>query len=899
MKSMLPRWIGVFLLFVGLFGGMVGPALAAPPPPDEVVSGTGSQPVVVWIGFKDRADLNRLAGELDVWEVRSEQHMLKVALRPEQIAGLIRTGHTVKVDVEASRSYNQPHLTLPGQVSGIPGYTCYRTVEETFAAGDAIVAAHPDMAHWVDIGDSWLKTQNQGGYDLKVLVLTNQAIPGPKPILFLMSGVHAREYAPPELTLRFAESLISRYGIDPDVTWMLDYQEVQMLFMSNPDGRKQAETGLSWRKNYNNTYCANTTSRGADLNRNYSFSWNACGGSGGCSSGTACADTYRGPSPASEPETQAVETYVRSIFVDTRGPGITATAALTTSGIFFDLHSYSRLVLWPWGATTNVAPNGVGMQTLGRKVAYFSDYTPQQSVDLYATDGSTDDFAYGELGLPAYTIEMGDDFFEPCSSFESELVPDNLKSLEYTLRVVRAPYLLPSGPDSVSPSVQPSSMAPGTVVSLSVSLDDTRFAQNNGTEPTQAIVGGEYSIDVPFWVTTTTPITYALAPQDGQFNTTVEPAVAQINTTGLAVGRHTIYIHAQDASGAWGPVSAIFFYVVDPVVSPRLSGYVRSAGENLPLAATVKAGAFQVATDPATGFYSMYVTSGTFTVQAEAVGHSSLVKSGIVAQNSQTTTVDFALEPYCSAFADNGENGNGNWTINAPWALTTEAAHSATHSWTDSPGGAYGNNLNIALTSPALDLSQYSAVALQFWQTYAFESGYDFGYVEYQINGGTWQQAVSYTGSNTSWNQVQVPLSALNGQSNVKIRFHITSDTGLTADGWHIDDLNLVGTGSACHQPLAPTAEFSVPAKLQSGQGITFTSLVTGSQPISYFWDFGDGIGTSVLPNPVYTYSLTGTFTVTLNVTNTIGSYTSTRALNILPPPEQHYFYLPLIFRER
>jgi hypothetical protein len=365
----------------------------------------------------------------------------------------------------------------------------------------------------------------------------------------------------------------------------------------------------------------------------------------------------------------------------------------------------------------------------------------------------------------------------------------------------------------------------------------------------------------------------------------------------LTVGRHTLYIHVLDAAGSWGPVSAVFLYIVDPVLSPRVSGYVRSAEENLPLAATVKAGTFQVATDPATGFYSMYVTSGTFSIQAEAAGYSPLVKSGITAQNGQTTTVDFALEPYCSAFADTGESGNGSWTLNSPWALTTEAAHSATHSWTDSPGVAYGNNLNIALTSPALDLSQYSNVALQFWQTYALESGWDFGIVEYQVNGGSWQKVITYTGSSTSWSQVQVPLAALSGQANVKFRFHLTSDTNTTADGWHIDDINLVGTGSACHQPMAPTAEFRVPATLQVGRGITFTSLVTGSQPISYFWNFGDGAGTSVLPNPVYTYSLTGTFTVTLNVTNSVGAFTATRVLNILAEPEPRYLYLPLILK--
>ena len=44
-----------------------------------------------------------------------------------------------------------------------------------------------------------------------------------------------------------------------------------------------------------------------------------------------------------------------------------------------DIHSYSPLVLWPWGFQSGAAPNGTALQTLGRKFAYFNSYTPQQS----------------------------------------------------------------------------------------------------------------------------------------------------------------------------------------------------------------------------------------------------------------------------------------------------------------------------------------------------------------------------------------------------------------------------------------------------------------------------------------------------------------------------------------
>ena len=45
-------------------------------------------------------------------------------------------------------------------IETIPGYPCYRTVEETFAAAQAIATTHPDLATWVDVGDSWEKARH-------------------------------------------------------------------------------------------------------------------------------------------------------------------------------------------------------------------------------------------------------------------------------------------------------------------------------------------------------------------------------------------------------------------------------------------------------------------------------------------------------------------------------------------------------------------------------------------------------------------------------------------------------------------------------------------------------------------------------------------------------------------
>jgi carboxypeptidase T len=444
----------------------------------------------------------------------------------------------------------------------IPGYACYETVEETFAAAQTFVTAKPSLASLVNAGPSWEKTAGIGGYDIRVLKLTNSAIAGSKPKLFVNSAIHAREYTTAPLNLEFARWLVNGYGTNADATWILDHHEVHLMLHTNPDGRKKAEAGLSWRKNTNTAYCgATSNTRGADLNRNFSFSWNATGGSG--SSGSQCNLTYRGPSPGSEPETQAIESYVRSLWADRRGSNQSDAAPDDTSGIHIDVHSYSQLVLWPWGTTSAPAPNGTALQTLGRKFAFFNGYTPQQSVGLYPTDGTSDGPSYGELGVAAFTFELGTSFFQTCSTYNNTIKPQNLNALIYAAKVVRTPYITPAGPDmtalALSNGASTTGVQRGTQVTLTGTASDTRFNTSNGTEPTQNINAVEFYIDTPPWVAGAAPV--ALQPADGAFNAKTENVTGAIGTASLSVGNHIVFVRARDANNSWGAFSAVFLKV--------------------------------------------------------------------------------------------------------------------------------------------------------------------------------------------------------------------------------------------------------------------------------------------------------------------------------------------------
>jgi PKD repeat protein len=557
---------------------IAGQTVAAPPatPPTTQTRATAGSDNLsfVSIQYRNRAQLQSLASRFQHMIVDRATRTVRTEATEQEIADIRRMGLRVVVDQASTDRIRSVETAMANNQFGtrsISGYACYRTVEETYATIDQLVAAKPALASVSNIGPSWLKSLNTGGYDMKVLRLTNSAtntLRPNKPPMVVFGSIHAREYTPAELSTRFAEWLVNGYGTDPEATWLMDNYTFHLVLQANPDGRKKAETGLSWRKNVNNTNgTCSANSVGTDLNRNFPYHWNTVPGG---SSGNACASTYRGPVPQSEPETQnlvrlvagtpgASGVYTGGIFPDRRGDAASSAAPNDYQGMFFDIHSFSQLVLWPWGDTTNPAPNSVGLTTLGRRMAFYNNYRPEQSVGLYATDGTTDDTMYGLLGVPSYTIELGVAFFESCSTFTSATLPNNLAMLKYAARNLTAPYRYPAGPNTVSVSTSSATVAAGTPVTISAILDDSQFNQSNGTEATHTIASARLYVDIPPWEAGAVGIT--MTASDGSFNTTRETATASLGTTGLGVGRHIVYVQGADSSGALGSPNAVLLNI--------------------------------------------------------------------------------------------------------------------------------------------------------------------------------------------------------------------------------------------------------------------------------------------------------------------------------------------------
>jgi carboxypeptidase T len=764
-------------------------AFAGPEPSTDLPTDTG--PWVVRAYFSSKEQLNLLTRRSAPWEVRHDQSYAVVEVPTRfEYSRLLAEGFRVAIDPDLTAFARNPL----GSLRSVPGYGCYRTVEETFDSMDGLVAAHPTLASIVDIGDSWNKIHHPGtGYDLRVLKLSNSSIDGAKPRAFIMGAIHAREYATAETLMRFAEGLLARYDTDADVHWMLDHHELYLLPQANPDGRKKAELGQLWRKNLNEDYCgATSSSRGADLNRNFSFEWGAHNGS----SGVGCDETYRGASAGSEPEAAAVIDFLRSIFADVRPPDLQIPAPTDASGVFLDVHSYGRLVMWPWGFTNAAPPNGPAMAALGRRLGWFNGYTPQQAVDLYVTDGGTKDFVYGDLGVPGMSFEIGTQFFQSCASFETPELQDNLNALEYLLRTARRPYLEPSGPsvrDLLSSPVEA-----GENISVIATADDGEFQQGNGVEPVQNITQLALYLDQFPWDVLATPDALGTVV-DGSLDAPTERFVAQLPSAGLSAGRHTLFARGSDSGGA-GPSYARFVDVVAPGTTGRLEGVVRDANTAmlLDVPAQLRLGESGTVSLPGSGSsYALRVTPGSYDLSVSAAGYASTTVAGISLAAAQNLVQDVQLAPYCSIISDAASAGLGNFTVQAPWGLNTALYTSSPAAFTDSPSGNYAANANTALTLVPLDLRDISHVRMRFQSWCDTESGYDYGRVEISTDGSIWTEVWSCDG-NASWVPAEVDLSALDNQSNARIRFRFTADGGVQRDGWTIDDIIIEGTGLIC-----------------------------------------------------------------------------------------------------
>jgi len=312
----------------------------------------------------------------------------------------------------------------------------YHSYAQMVSDIQATAAAHPAIVQLFSIGRS------TEGRELWTAKISDNALQDEdEPEALFVGHYHAREHLTVEMMLYLLHLLVDNYGVagQEQITSLVDSREIYLLFSANPDGGEyDIATGFYqyWRKNRapnpDGTY-------GTDLNRNHSYAWGCCNGS----SDIPYDETYRGTGPASAPEVGAIEAFVNSRDL---GGVQQLTVAIT-------FHTYSELVLWPYGHTFEQMPPGMRADdyavfaALGQAMAQTNGYTAMQASSLYITDGDFVDWAYGVHRMFAFTFEMyptivsAEGFYPPGSVIAAQ-TERNRAAVLYLLENAACPYVV-------------------------------------------------------------------------------------------------------------------------------------------------------------------------------------------------------------------------------------------------------------------------------------------------------------------------------------------------------------------------------------------------------------------------------------------------------------------------
>ncbi len=303
----------------------------------------------------------------------------------------------------------------------------YHNYQEMTAETATIAANYPSIVSRSSLGRTY-----QGREIWALKVSDNVSSDEAEPEVLFTHNQHAREHLTVEMAMYLLNELTTKYASDARIRGVVDSREIWIIPSINPDGSEyDVSTGnyAMWRKNRQPT--AGSSSIGTDLNRNWSFQWGCCGGS----STTPSSETFRGPSAFSAPETQVVRNFVQS----RRIGGVQQ----IKTGI--DFHTYSELILWPYGyttadtTTTMTADVRNTFASLGQDMATTNGYTPEQASDLYIADGTIDDWLWGAEGIFGYTFEMYPKTSSPGFYPPDEVIPaETSKNREAVLRLLEA-----------------------------------------------------------------------------------------------------------------------------------------------------------------------------------------------------------------------------------------------------------------------------------------------------------------------------------------------------------------------------------------------------------------------------------------------------------------------------
>lgn len=387
-----------------------------------------------------QASLKWLAIEAPTKEARTKLANLGVAMErvvDDTVYVVVEEDMRNKIEKAGFKIKSQLNTTDFSNLNFPEEDSDYHDYSELIEALDNLTKKHALLVQIISIGRT-AKNRNIWAIRLNSSNIANEEVSG-KPGIVFMGGHHSREHLSVEVPLKLAQHLVDNYRKNDLITHLLDTREVFIIPAVNPDGLEYDISKRKykfWRKN-RSPLDTNTGCVGVDLNRNYGYKWSRVG-----SSSNPCSEVYHGAKPFSALESKAMKAFLEKHI---------------NIKILISFHTFSELILYPWGHTYNELENRRDLDThttIAQTMAGWNGYTPMQSSSLYAAAGDTTDWSYGVLGMISFTFELspgrsfsrqgfypGDEIIEPTFN-------DNLRPALYLIDLADDPYRAVRNPET-------------------------------------------------------------------------------------------------------------------------------------------------------------------------------------------------------------------------------------------------------------------------------------------------------------------------------------------------------------------------------------------------------------------------------------------------------------------
>jgi|GEM_PF-355859 len=339
-------------------------------------SDSGKQIISVRIShdpIRRAEDLKDLS-QFDILGVSLQQGIAEVGLLPRDMNKLKALGFQIEfspLNAQLNREALEPYLTP----------------SEVLDKLSSLSQTYPAITSLKTIGFTRRKRP------IQAIIISSEPNDTNRPTILLNAMHHAREVMTTEVVMHAAEVLLRGFGNDQEITHWLETARIIVVPQVNPDGNQLVHEGQTmWRKN---AWESDGRTYGVDINRNYPTLWGACNGS----STGKFADNYRGPSAASEPETNAMMSLVQ--------------AEKPVANISY--HSFSEMILYPYGCRSEKNPSLELFKSIGadikanleddsgRKNTYELGTPPEL---LYEADGTDADWQFREAGVVSFAMEI-------------------------------------------------------------------------------------------------------------------------------------------------------------------------------------------------------------------------------------------------------------------------------------------------------------------------------------------------------------------------------------------------------------------------------------------------------------------------------------------------------------